>query len=170
MTAWLKAADEHEHSTPPPELPLLRDYQPKFFNAEDFAALEAFTGILIPTDDSPGAREARCAHYIDFLLDAAGEYAAQMQAQWRKAMGDVRKAGFHGADSKGREALVAAMSRPEREPAAQHPAYDAYRLIKQQNAFAFYTSRVGTIDALDYRGNTYNASFPPCTHPEHQKV
>src|SRR5579863_6238788 len=84
MAAFLKGADEHDHSghsaqpgqkTAPPELPLLRDYRPKFFNPQEFTALQAFTEILIPTDDTPGAREARCAHYIDFLLDAATEYA-----------------------------------------------------------------------------------------------
>ena len=62
------------------------------------------------------------------------------------------------------------MSRPERERGASHPGYVAYRLIKQQNTFAFYTSRAGLIEALDYRGNSYNLEFPACTHPEHQKV
>jgi hypothetical protein len=43
-------------------------------------------------------------------------------------------------------------------------------LIKQQNTFAFYTSRAGMIEALDYRGNTFNAVFPACDHPEHQRL
>ena len=46
----------------------------------------------------------------------------------------------------------------------------AYRLIKQQNAFAFYTSRAGMIEALEYKGNSYNVVFPACTHPEHRQV
>jgi hypothetical protein len=179
MAAFLKGADRHDHSghaaqsgqkAAPPELPLLRDYRPKFFNPQDFTALQGLTEILIPTDDTPGAREARCAHYIDFLLDAASEYAPQMQTEGRQAMDTLRQAGFHTADAKGREALVEAMSRPERDPAVTHPAHGAYRLFKQMNAFAFYTSRTGTIEVLDYKGNTYNAAFPACNHPEHQKV
>jgi len=63
-----------------------------------------------------------------------------------------------------------AISKPERDPSASHPAYFAYRLIKQLKPFAFYTSRAGMIEALDYRGNSYNVSFPACTHPEHQKI
>jgi hypothetical protein len=176
MAAFLRGADQHDHSAQPgqkaapAELPLLRDYLPKFFNLQDFTALQAFTEILIPTDDTPGALEARCAHYIDFLLDAAGEYAPQMQTQGRQAMDALRQAGFHTADAKSREALLEAMSRPERDSAAKHLAYGAYRLFKQMNTFAFYTSRTGTIEVLDYRGNTYNSAFPACTHPEHQKV
>lgn len=169
--AWLHAAP-HQHADhwQPPEPRLLRDYQPKFFEAADFAALQSFTEILIPTDETPGAREARCAHFIDFLLHASERAAPDLTAQWRAAMSALGKAGFHDADTTQRAALVEAMSRPEREPAATHPAYSAYRLIKQQNTFAFYTSRAGMIESLDYRGNTYNATFPACTHPEHQTL
>ena len=62
------------------------------------------------------------------------------------------------------------MSKPESDHTVSHPGYDAYRLIKQQNTFAFYTSRAGLIEALDYKGNTANATFPACKHPEHQVI
>jgi hypothetical protein len=172
FAAWLQAADDHSHapgSSAPPEPPLLRDYKPKFFASEDFEALEAFTQILIPTDDTPGAREAHCAHFIDFLLQASGSVPAT-QRQWRDAMDALKSAGFHAADAKGRAALVEAMSKPERDPSVSHPAHGAYRLIKQQNTFAFYTSRAGMIEALEYKGNSYNTSFPACNHPEHHRV
>ena len=173
FSAWLGAAQQgHQGHRPdaPPEPPFLRDYQPKFFDAEDFEALQAFTEILIPTDDTPGAREARCAHFIDFVLHASTEAAPQTQQQWRRAMKAVKDAGFHAGEAGRRAAIVAEMSRPERERGAQHPAYFAYRLIKQENTFAFYTSRAGMIEALDYRGNTFNVTFPACTHPEHRVV
>ncbi len=172
FSTWLGAAQSHEHaagSAAPPQPPLLQNYKPKFFDPENFAALQSFTEILIPTDDTPGAREAYCAHYIDFVLQAAAQ-VPDMQKQWREAMSALREAGFHAADAQGRAALVEAMSKPERDRAAAHPAYAAYRLIKQQNTFAFYTSRAGMIDTLDYKGNTYNASFPPCDHPEHRVI
>lgn len=170
FSAWLQAADDHNHaSSAPPEPPLLRNYQPKFFPPDDFAALQAFTEILIPTDDTPGAREAHCAHYIDYLLHAADE-VPNMQKEWRDAMAALKQTGFHTADAKARLALVEEMSRPERDRSSSHPAFSAYRLIKQQNTFAFYTSRAGMIEALDYRGNSYNTTFPACTHPEHKVV
>ncbi len=167
FTAWLDAANAPAHLHLAQEQPVLRDYQPKFFDAEDFAALQAFTEILIPTDDTPGAREAHCAHFIDFVLAASTE-APQNQGQWREAMRALKSSGFHAASKAERETIVAAMARPERERGASHPAYFAYRLIKQQNTFAFYTSRAGLIEALDYKGNRFNASFPACEHPEHR--
>src|SRR4051794_26621464 len=168
--AWLYAAGAHPQHYAPPDPGRLRDYQPKFFDAEDFAALESFTAILIPADDTPGAREAKCAHFIDFLLSASAAVDARLAQQWRTAMTALRDAGFHAADEPGRAALVAAMARPEVERGATHPVYFAYRLIKQQNTFAFYTSRAGMIEALDYRGNSFNVSFPGCDHPEHRTV
>ena len=151
----------------PPQPPFLRDYKPVFFDPDDFAALDAFTGILIPADDTPGARDALCAHYIDFVLQAADP---TLQAQWRRSMTALKDAGFHGADERGRASLVAAMARPETDGSATHPLYPVFRLIKQQTTFAFYTSRAGIIETLDYRGNTFNAVFPACTHPEHKVV
>jgi gluconate 2-dehydrogenase gamma chain len=172
FSAWLRAdgTQQHAASTAPPQPPLLRDYQPRFFDRADFDALEAFTEILIPTDDTPGARDARCAHYIDFVLSASIDAAPETVRQWREAMAAVKQTGFHAADGQGRAAIVAAMARPETDRSATHPAYSAYRLIKQQNTFAFYTSRAGMIETLDYRGNSVNAAFPPCNHPEHRTV
>ncbi len=167
FAAWLQAQDHAHGPTAPPEPPLLRNYQPKFFGADDFAALQAFTEILIPTDDTPGAREAHCAHFIDFVLQSSPE---NTQQQWRNALAALRTAGFHAGDAAARAALVEAISKPERDRSATHPAYAAYRLIKLQNTFAFYTSRAGLIEALDYRGNSYNTSFPACNHPEHHRV
>jgi hypothetical protein len=169
LATWLRAQENHQHSDAPPEPPLLKNYQPQFFAAEDFAALASFCEILIPADDTPGAREARCAHFIDFLLHSA-DSAPDLQRQWRSAMASLKEAGFHAADAAGRAALVEAMSKPERDRSATHAAYAAYRLIKQQNTFAFYTSRAGLIEALDYRGNSYNLEFPACTHPEHHRI
>ena len=38
------------------------------------------------------------------------------------------------------------------------------------STFAFFTSREGMIDTLDYKGNAYNAAFPACEHPEHHTI
>ncbi|HZQ50978.1 MAG TPA: gluconate 2-dehydrogenase subunit 3 family protein [Bryobacteraceae bacterium] len=169
LATWLQAGQAHRHSAAPPQPPLLRNYQPKFFDSADFEALQSFTEILIPTDDTPGAREAYCAHFIDFLLNSADEVPA-LQKHWRQAMAALKQAGFHAADRNGRAALIEAMSKPERDPSAHHPAYFVYQLVKRENTFAFYTSRSGMIDTLDYKGNTYNAFFPACTHPEHHRI
>jgi hypothetical protein len=173
FSAWTRAAQQHQHpagSAAPKDTSELANYQPQFFSPEDFEAIQSFTEILIPTDETPGAREAHCAHFIDFVLHATDGYSPDTQKQWRAALAALRATGFHSADGSRRRALVAEMARPERDPSAHHPAFAAYRLIKRENTFAFYTARAGCIEALDYRGNSINLEFPACTHPEHQRV
>ena len=165
FSAWFQDARAQQHaavSQAPPQPPFLRDYTPRFFSADDFQALQAFTEILIPTDETPGAREARCAHYIDFVLQAAVTVGAEAMA---RRDGRAQTGRLPRGDAPGRLSLVDAMARPEVDRAATHPLYPIYRLIKQQNTFAFYTSRAGMIEALDYRGNSFNATFPGCDAP-----
>lgn len=149
----------------------LATYPPQFFSARDFAALESFTQILIPTDETPGAREAHCAHFVDFLLHSMGTLSPDTQQQWRDALSSLEAAGFHDSSPEQRKSMVAKIAAPEHNPALEKsPAFAAYLLIKRETVFAFYTSRAGIIGALDYRGNTYNVSFPACTHPEHHEI
>jgi hypothetical protein len=173
LSVWTRAAQEHGHlagSLAVKDTSELANYQPQFFTAEDFEAMQAFTEILIPTDETPGAREAHCAQFIDFVLHASKGYAPDREKHWRAAMTALREAGFHSADETRRRALVAEMARPERDSSAHHPGFEAYKLIKGETAFAFYTARAGCIESLDYRGNTINLEFPACTHPEHHRL
>ena len=163
---WLRAA----HSDAPPEQDRWTSYQPKFFSGEEFRTLDAFTAILIPTDETPGALEAHVAPFIDFVVDAAAVYAPETQRQWRDAMSWLRSQSFATLSRERQLALVTQMAEPERDPSKSNEGYPAYRLIKEMTVRAFYTSRVGLIDVLEYQGNAYLTEFPACTHPEHHKV
>lgn len=104
FASWLGAADDHSHSTAPPEPALLRDYRPKVFGPDDFAALEAFTQILIPhrRHAGPSRSTLRTVH----RFRAATFLAPQTQKLWWDATTGLRAAGFHAADGRGREALA----------------------------------------------------------------
>jgi hypothetical protein len=39
-----------------------------------------------------------------------------------------------------------------------------FGLIKRLTADGYYTSKIGLIDELGYKGNTALASFPDCVH------
>ena len=43
-----------------------------------------------------------------------------------------------------------------------------FRAIKSMTADGYYTSPIGLVQELGYKGNTVLASFPACDHPEHQ--
>jgi gluconate 2-dehydrogenase gamma chain len=52
-----------------------------FFTDEQAAEIEAMTAQIIPTDETPGAREARCLYFIDRALStfARGSQPAYLQ-------------------------------------------------------------------------------------------
>jgi gluconate 2-dehydrogenase gamma chain len=64
-----------------------------FLSAAEAADIEAVAAQIVPTDDTPGAREARVIYFIDralatFLAQVAGEYRAHLavfQAAFRRA-------------------------------------------------------------------------------------
>lgn len=70
-SAWLTlhwpavlAAQDHAHraAESPVPVPL------QFFSADQAAEIEAVSAQIIPTDDTPGAREAQVVHFIDRAL------------------------------------------------------------------------------------------------------
>ncbi|HSU61850.1 MAG TPA: gluconate 2-dehydrogenase subunit 3 family protein [Bryobacteraceae bacterium] len=167
FSGWLNAAQTKAHthgsgSSAPPDPHEWAGYKPRFFSPEDFRNLDAFTAILIPTDDTPGAREAFVAPFIDFVIHAAAEYAPEVQERWRKAMAWLRSQEFGNVTPEAQAALVERMSRGSGSA--------AFNLIKEMAVHAFYTSRVGLIDVLEYKGLAYLTEFPACTHPEHHRV
>jgi Gluconate 2-dehydrogenase subunit 3 len=151
FSRWLRAAQDESA-------------QPKFFDSIGFRIVTAFTEILIPTDDTPGAREARVAEFIDFVVFSAAEYAPEMQTSWRKAISWLGSRNFDSLSHAEQLALVEKISQPA------HEAHGIFVLIKEMTVHAFYTSRVGLVDVLHYKGNAYLTEFPACTHPEHRKV
>ena len=122
FAAWLHGADTHVPLTAPPEPPLLRDYQPEVLRA---GRLRRAPGVhRDPDSDRRHARRARGALRALHRLRAAGVVSRRdMRSSGATAMAALRDAGFHAADANGREALVAAMSKPERDRGATHPAY-----------------------------------------------
>jgi gluconate 2-dehydrogenase gamma chain len=68
------------------------DAKLSFFNASEAADVEAVAAQIVPTDDTPGAREAGAIYFIDralatFLSHLASDYRAQLaefQAAFRK--------------------------------------------------------------------------------------
>jgi gluconate 2-dehydrogenase subunit 3-like protein len=159
FAGWLRAAHAH-NSSAPPEPERWTNYTPKFFSPAEFSMLQSFTEILIPTDDTPGAREAHVAHYIDFVVSAAAEYAPEIQKEWKAAVVWLADKNFGAMTSGERTAFVGQLAE----------SLPAYRLIKQMTVFAFYTSRAGLVDDLGYQGIAYLTEFPACDHPEHRRV
>jgi hypothetical protein len=160
----------HEIQEPEP----VATYAPQFFIPDEFRTVEILAAMIIPTDDAPGAKEARVANYIDFVVFSAAEFEPLLQKKWidglafleRESQKQFSKS-FRDVDEADRIKLLTDMSAPERDPKAQHEGFAFFSLVKDITVEGFYTSKIGLIDVLDYQGMNYMPDFSGCTHPEH---
>lgn len=114
-------------------------------SARDAADIEAATAQIIPTDETPGAREARVIHFIDRAL--AGMAKAQ-QPMFKKGAAELRR---RAAKAQPRATSFAAL------PADKQIAIIA-ALEKEKHEF-FFALRNATIVgmlAVPSRGGNYN--------------
>src|SRR6266566_6958214 len=85
-TNWpaLLSAATHAHNaaraTPPPKY--------EFFTPEEAAEIEAITARIIPTDDTPGAREAGVVYFIDRALVT---FSVDDQKTYREGLPELQK-------------------------------------------------------------------------------
>ena len=186
-SSWLAGASAHagkhreligisgmRHEIQEPEEPAAL-YKPQYFNSEEFQSVEILTALILPTDEGPGAKEARVADYIDFVVFSAAEFEPSLQKEWNAGLAFVEresqhqfKKSFRDASSFDRVKLLTEMSLPERDAKAHHNGFSFFSLLKDMTVEGFYTSKIGLIDVLDYQGMNYMPDFPGCTHPEHQ--
>jgi|SRR5579863_6537563 len=142
---------------------LLADQAPRFFTADELAMVDELTELIIPTDDhSPGARAAQVAAYIDTSLAQALE--DKPRGRWREGLKriDAISQEMHGqsfmhASRDQRIALLTRISRHEEKP--ETPDEHFFGELKERTAHAYYTSRIGIHQDMEYKGNVYLEEF-----------
>ncbi len=149
-------------------------FRPRFFTADEMVAMDAITSRIIPTDATPGAREAQVAEFVDLMVSHTPE------------LHDVYRRGLRWLDEESRrrhEAPFARLAASQQDgllqemagwaaaktPAAENElAVKLFRSVRGLTIDGFYTSQIGLKD-LGYVGNGYVAEYKGCTHPEHRK-
>ncbi len=136
---------------------------PRFFTREQYALVDELTEILIPADEhSGGARAAGVAAHLDArLADEFDKAVTQAFVEGLRAVDALahRRLGgpFMGLTPDARHALMSEMARDEQTP--ETPEGKFFVDLKRRTVNAYYTSRVGIHDDLQYRGNTLQEEF-----------
>src|SRR6266480_3394549 len=70
FSKWAFACSQNHLHKPAAAIPqaATATYKPLFFSDRDFLMVEHLTEIIIPPDDTPGAKEAGVAEFIDFMV------------------------------------------------------------------------------------------------------
>jgi hypothetical protein len=144
--------------------------KPRFLSAAQYATTDALAETLIPSDShSPGARAARVADYIDLLLSESDAGAKQAWTDGLAALDTAshEHAGlpFAGATAAQQIEVLTPPSRNEANP--QTPLEKFFKASKEATIRGYYTSEIGLLKDLQYKGNQFLGEFVGCTHLEH---
>ena len=170
-------------------------YQPLFFSPQQFRMVEHLAEMIIPEDDTPGAKRAGVAEFIDFMVanrvpvstsrdlrSTEDAIAAGNEAQ-NKFMAGLGWMNSRSYSEYGREFMD---STPEQQHALlEELAYTAkfkpatesgrafFKLVRDYTVVGYYTTKIG-LESLGYPGlRTVWPKMPGCPHPddpEHAKL
>ena len=152
-------------------------WRPRFFTADESAAIEELAELLIPETDTPGARAANVHQYIDWIVSRVadgddGADDATLPAVMRDGLAwlDRRGAalygrGFVGATKDEQTALLERLAADP--PLEETAAVEFFRQTRRLTIHGYYRSEIGMREELGYDGKRYLTSFEGCTHDEH---
>lgn len=135
----------------------------KFFTEAEFELVDELSEMIIPDDDhSPGARAAKVAEYIDGRL--AESFENGPPEQWRAGLQLVDRLAletsgriFMLATVAQRHTVLGRMSQNETNPQRDEEKF--FRELKSRVADAYYSSRIGIHDEMEYKGNMFLREF-----------
>jgi hypothetical protein len=176
FSKWICAAQhstDHAMSTAAQPRPAV--YRPQFFTPDEYALVDQLTGIIIPKDESPAAREAGVSEFIDFM--AANNPKIQqpfrdglrwLNEQARKTNGND----FAHLSAEQQDMLLRTLAYSKHYLPGQGAGQEFFILMRRYTVMGYYTSRAG-LEELDFPGLRLYTESPACPHkddPEHRHL
>lgn len=164
------------HAAPAPTPATPAAYKPVFFNEHQYKTVDVVSELIIPTTNTPGASKAGVAAYIDTMVneDRKLQDAYRQGLAWLDRTAKAKfKADFINLKPEQQTAILTAISSPKSKGSdgkgsSDKVGVDFFKTIKNMTIDGYYTSKIGLIEELEYKGNDYLTEFPGCTHPEHK--
>jgi gluconate 2-dehydrogenase subunit 3-like protein len=165
------SAEGHQHHRAPLVAESKATNVPSFFNQQQYATITELASLIIPTDETPGAREAKVNEYIDMIIK---ESPADVQKLYIDGLAWLDKTSkrrhqknFVELSNSQQVSILTEISKTSEAPGHQELPAKFFQAVKNATIDGFYTSKIG-IEELGYQGNTVLDEFKGCTHPEHQ--
>jgi len=151
------------------------EYHPQFFTASEYAMIERLTDIIIPSDDTPGAKEAGVAEFIDFMVanDPEQQYPFRMGLGWLNAHCE-RTLGkkFIEVSSSQQITILEPLAYKDKARAGEEDGRSFFSRVRELTVTGYYTSEIGYKE-LDNPALKFYAESPECPHkddPEHKQL
>jgi gluconate 2-dehydrogenase subunit 3-like protein len=150
-------------------------YRPQFFTSAEYAAVERLTEIIIPTDASPGAKEAGVAEFIDFMVanDTEVQYPFRTGLTWLNAHAEQKaRKRFIDLSAEQQTSLLEPLGFKEKARPGEEDGRKFFAMVREYTVTGFYTSEIG-FKELDNPALKFYSESPECPHkddPEHRHL
>jgi gluconate 2-dehydrogenase subunit 3-like protein len=151
------------------------EYQLLFFSAPEYALMEQLTDIIIPSDATPGARDAGVSEFIDLMVSRDPD----LQRKFHTGLAWLNT---HSEKVKGRRfldlppiqqvTLLESLAYKAKFRDGQEKGREFFQLLREYTVMGFYTSEIG-LKELDFPGLRFYNTSPSCPHkndPEHRHL
>jgi gluconate 2-dehydrogenase gamma chain len=150
-------------------------YRPQFFAAAEYAMVERLAEIIIPSDGTPGAKEAGVAEFIDFMVasDPEVQYGFRMGLAWLNAHAEQTDGKrFVELTPEQQSSLLEPLGFKDKARPGEETGRHFFRMMREYTVTGFYTSEIGYKE-LDNPALKFYAESPECPHkgdPQHAHV
>lgn len=150
-------------------------YSPQFFSAHEYATVERLTDLIIPSDGTPGAKEAGVAEFIDFMVayNDSIQYSFRLGLTWLDAEAErLNGKRFLDLAAAKQTEMLGHLAYRDRYRPGEGDGRAFFDLMREYTVMGYYTSRIG-LKELDYPGLRLYAESPGCPHkgdPEHRHL
>jgi gluconate 2-dehydrogenase gamma chain len=150
-------------------------YHRQFFTAAEYRLVERLADMIIPSDETPGAKEAGVAEFIDFMVASDGDvqYSFRTGLTWLNAHSE-RMYGqtFLELGPEQQTALLEPLAFKDKARPGEDDGQRFVCLMREYTVMGFYTSQIG-YQELDNPALRFYAESPACPHqddPEHRRL
>jgi gluconate 2-dehydrogenase gamma chain len=131
-----------------------RPYEPQFFLPEEYALVERLAEMIIPSDGTPGAREAGVSEFIDFIVasDPDIQPVFRQGLTWMNAHAmRLYNHPYLNLPAERQTEILERLAYKGRHRPAEQAGRAFFELFREYTVIGFYTSRIG-LEQLDYPG------------------
>ncbi len=128
--------------------------KPVTFPQKDYALLGDLVDLIVPASDTPGAKEAGVHAVIDEEIADKTLILNLLQAGFQ----NLRMMGFESMSQADQISLLTRISKSSGEDR------EFFETLKCLTLDVYYSTEIGLVRELGYKGNTYLTEFPGCTH------
>lgn len=136
---------------------------PKVFDPHELATIAAMTEIIIPTTDTPGAREAHVAEYLDLILSDSPEPVRTgfLEGLWWTDGYAQRSSGAPFKDLRAEDQLRLVSALHDSSDEGENTGRQFVHSLKVWTARIYYSTEVGEQE-LNKQGRVPAAYFGHC--------